>query len=53
VIPAIAVAALLVVILVGLIVAERASERRRRLRGEPSPLERLESSAEATTTLAP
>jgi low temperature requirement protein LtrA len=52
VVPAIAVAALLVVILVGLIAAERAAERRRRLRGEPSPLERLETSAEATT-LAP
>ena len=52
VISALAVAALLVGILVGLIVAERAAERRRRLRGEPSPLERVESSAEATT-LAP
>ena len=49
VLPAIAVAALLVAILVGLIVAELRSERRRRQRGEPSPLERVESSAEATT----
>jgi low temperature requirement protein LtrA len=53
VLAAIAVELLLVLILVGLIATERASERRRRLRGEPSPLERVESSAEATTTLAP
>ena len=51
-VPALVVTALLVVVLVGLIATERLSERRRRARGEPSPLERLESSVEATT-LAP
>jgi low temperature requirement protein LtrA len=49
VVPAIALSALVVVILVGLIAAERGAERRRQLRGEPSPLERVETSAEATT----
>ncbi len=43
--PALAVLALLVSVLVAVIVVERASEARRRARGEPSPLERLEGTA--------
>jgi hypothetical protein len=42
VLPAAAVGALLVGILVGVIVAERLAAARRRARGEPSPLERLD-----------
>jgi low temperature requirement protein LtrA len=49
--PALAVATLVVVVLVGLIGAEYAAEYRRRLRGAPSPLERVEPPAGATTTL--
>jgi hypothetical protein len=45
---ALVVGALVVAVLVGLIVAEHIAAYRRRLRGEPSPLERLEPSAEAT-----
>jgi low temperature requirement protein LtrA len=45
--PALLVGALVVVVLVGLIGAEHLAAHRRRLRGEPSPLERLEPSAEA------
>jgi len=48
VVPALVVAALVVVVLVALILAEHAAAHRRRLRGEPSPLDRLEPSAEAT-----
>ena len=43
--PALVVASLLVAVLVTLIVVERVAEARRRTRGEPSPLERLEASA--------
>ena len=43
--PALVVEALLVVVLVGVIVAEHAAAVRRAARGEPSPLERLEASA--------
>jgi len=43
--PAIAVAALLVAVLVAVILAEHVAGFRRRARGEPSPLERLEVSA--------
>jgi low temperature requirement protein LtrA len=42
-VPGIALAALLVGVLVGVIAAERIAEARRRARGEPSPRERLES----------
>ncbi len=42
--PALVVGALLVAVLVTVIVVERAAELRRRGRGEPSPLERLEAS---------
>jgi low temperature requirement protein LtrA len=49
--PALAVATLVVAVLVALIGAEYDAEYRRRLRGAPSPLERLEPPAEATTTL--
>ena len=42
--PGLALSALLVAVLVGVIVAERVAEARRRGRGEPSPMERLESS---------
>ena len=45
---ALVVATLVVAVLVVLIVAEHVAAHRRRLRGEPSPLERLEPSAEAT-----
>jgi low temperature requirement protein LtrA len=48
VVAALVVGALVVAVLVGLIVAEHIAAYRRRLRGEPSPLERLEPSAEAT-----
>jgi low temperature requirement protein LtrA len=43
--PALVVAALLVGVLVGVIVLERIAEVRRRERGAPSPLERVEASA--------
>src|SRR3954451_9128215 len=42
-IPALAVAALLLFVLVAIIAAEQLSGRRRRQRGEPSPLQRLET----------
>ena len=42
-VPALVVATLLAVVLVVLIVVEHVAERRRRARGEPSPLERLET----------
>jgi low temperature requirement protein LtrA len=45
VLPALAVAALLVGVLVAVIGAEQLAATRRRARGEPSPLERLEASA--------
>jgi low temperature requirement protein LtrA len=45
VVPALAVATLLVAVLAVLIGAEHAASRRRRSRGEPSPLERLEATA--------
>jgi low temperature requirement protein LtrA len=45
VLPALAVAALLVGVLVAVIGAEQLAAARRRVRGEPSPLERLEASA--------
>ena len=45
--PALAVAALLVAVLAGVIGAEQLAAARRRARGEPSPLERLDDSAEA------
>jgi low temperature requirement protein LtrA len=41
--PGLVLAALLVAVVVGVIVAERIAESRRKARGEPSPLERLES----------
>ncbi len=41
--PGLVLAALLVAVVVGVVVAERIAESRRRARGEPSPLERLES----------
>jgi low temperature requirement protein LtrA len=44
VLPALAVAALLVGVLVAVIGAEQLAAARRRVRGEPSPLERLEAS---------
>jgi low temperature requirement protein LtrA len=44
-VPALVVAALLVVVLVTLIGAEHTANVRRRSRGEPSPLERLEATA--------
>ncbi len=43
--PAIWLAALLVAVLVAVIAAEQAAALRRRARGEPAPLERLESPA--------
>ncbi len=43
--PGLVLAGLLVAVLVGVIVAERIAEARRRARGEPSPRERLESDA--------
>ncbi len=45
---ALATAALVLAILVALIAAERLAALRRRRRGDPSPLERLESRNEAT-----
>jgi low temperature requirement protein LtrA len=48
VVPALAVGALVVAVLVALIIAEHVAAHRRRLRGEPAPLERLETSAEVT-----
>jgi low temperature requirement protein LtrA len=45
VVPALAVEALVVAILVGVIAAEHLAAARRSARGEPSPLERLEASA--------
>jgi low temperature requirement protein LtrA len=45
--PALAVAALLVAVLAGVIGAEQLASARRRARGEPSPLERLDGSAGA------
>jgi low temperature requirement protein LtrA len=48
VVDALVVGALVVLVLVGLIVTEHVAAHRRRLRGEPSPLERLEPSAEGT-----
>jgi low temperature requirement protein LtrA len=47
--PALVVGALVVVVLVTVIGSEHLAAHRRRQRGEPSPLERLESSGEATT----
>ncbi len=44
-VPALVVAAILVAILVGLILFEHGAAIRRRQRGEPSPLERLDASA--------
>src|SRR6266516_876371 len=44
-VPGLALASLLSAVLVGLIVAEQLTAVRRRARGEPSPLERLEASA--------
>jgi hypothetical protein len=46
-IPAIAVAALLVAILVAVIALEERAGARRRARGEPSPLDRLEAGVES------
>jgi len=46
-VPALAAAALVLAVLVGLIATERIAGIRRRRRGEPSPLERLEASARA------
>jgi hypothetical protein len=43
--PALVVAALVVAVLVAVIGAEQVAAARRRARGEPSPLERLEASA--------
>jgi hypothetical protein len=42
--PALVLAALVVSVLIAVIGAERVAEARRRGRGEPSPLERLEAS---------
>ncbi len=46
-VPALALAALLVGVLVAVIGAEQLAAARRRARGEPSPLERLDGSAGA------
>jgi low temperature requirement protein LtrA len=48
VVASLVVGALVVAVLVGLIVAEHVAAHRRRLRGEPSPLERLGPSPEVT-----
>ena len=48
-VPALVVAALLVAVLVGVIVLERIAEARREARGAPSPLERVEASAAASS----
>jgi hypothetical protein len=45
--PALVLAALLVGVLVVVIASEHVAEARRRARGEPTPLERLEESAAA------
>ena len=47
--PALVVAALVVAVLVAVIVLERIAEARREARGAPSPLDRVEASAAATT----
>jgi len=47
--PAIVVAGLVVGVLVAIIALDELAAWRRRLRGEPSPLERLEASAGGTT----
>jgi low temperature requirement protein LtrA len=47
VVPALVLIALVVAVLVGVIVAERVAGARRRARGEPSPIERLERNADA------
>jgi low temperature requirement protein LtrA len=47
--PALAVSALLVAVLVGVIAGERVAAARRRARGEPSPLRRLEASVAGRT----
>jgi low temperature requirement protein LtrA len=44
--PALVVSALVVLALAGVIVAEEEAARRRRARGEPSPLERLDAAAD-------
>ena len=49
VLPALAVAALLVGVLIAVIVWERVAEARREARGAPSPLERVEASAAASS----
>jgi low temperature requirement protein LtrA len=46
--PALVVAALVVAVLIGVIVAEHLAAYRRSVRGEPSPLERLETAAGQT-----
>jgi hypothetical protein len=43
VLPGLAVAALVTAVLIAVIVAERVAALRRRARGEPSPLERLQA----------
>jgi low temperature requirement protein LtrA len=48
--PAIVVEALVVAVLVGVIASEQVAEARRRARGEPSPLERLEQTAAGTVS---
>ncbi len=48
-VPALVVAALLVAVLVGVIVLERIAEARRKTRGAPSPLQRVEASAAASS----
>jgi len=49
VVPALAVSALLVGVLIAVIVWERVAEARREARGAPSPLERVETSAAASS----
>ena len=51
--PALVVAALLVAVLVAVIVAEQLASARRRARGEPSPLERLERARVAESDPTP
>jgi len=48
-VPALVVAALLVAVLIAVIVLERVAEVRRRARGAPAPLERVEAGASAST----
>jgi hypothetical protein len=43
--PGLAVASLVTVVLIAVIVWERVAARRRRARGEPSPLDRLQTEA--------